>query len=102
MIFNDFPPDVQRRLVDAYSAGFSAGSAGPWLLDDSPATIALIAAITDAYFRSVETWQASRPQWTDDDLIPIWLRAAQERETALADARPPASWLTRAAQDGRP
>jgi hypothetical protein len=101
MTFDDFSADVQGRLVDAYAAGVSAGSGGPWLLDDTPETIALIDAITLAYFRSRETWQASRPAWPAEELIPEWFRAEQER-AALADARPPESWLTRAMKEGKP
>jgi len=100
MQFNDFSPDVQRRLVDAYAAGLSAGSGGPWMLDESEDTIALVDAITDAYFRSLETWQAARPHWPIDRLIPAWLRAAQERDALPQHA--PDDWIRSVATEGRP
>lgn len=98
MRYAELPPAERDRLVAAYGAGLAAGSGGPWMLDDDPQTIALIAAIEDDWFRQLETWQATRTHWP---LLPEWFRAAQER-AALADARPPESWLTRTTTDGRP
>lgn len=98
MTYAELPADERARLVAAYGAGLSAGSGGPWMLDDKPETVALVGAITDDWFRGLETWQATRSQWPIDTLIPEWLRAAMERDAALGDATPPDGWGV----DGRP
>lgn len=101
MTYDDLSPDERDRLRAAYEAGFSAGNGAPWMLSDDPVLLALIDAVADDWFLSLETRQAAeRARYTFPDIE--WLRAEQERQTALGDARPPEGWLLKMGQEGRP
>ena len=98
MRYDELSSEERGRLRAAYGAGLSAGTAGPWMLDDDSETIALIDAIADDWFRSLETWQAAHraryPMPEPESIIPEWLRAERERFAALGDAQPPPGWHT--------
>jgi hypothetical protein len=88
MIYTDLSPEERDRLRAAYEAGFSAGSGSPWMLGDDRELIALLDAVVDDWFRSLETRQAVHR--IDFPLLaPEWLRAYAERQIALGDATPP-------------
>lgn len=100
MRYNDLSEAERDRLIAAYEAGFCTGACAPWMLGDDPALLNLVDAIADDWFTGLESRQAiHRPDWPTGQ-IPEWFRAEQERETALRDARPPESWLTRATKEG--
>jgi hypothetical protein len=95
MTYADLSPDERDRLRAAYEAGFRSGSGGAWMLGDDPTLIALMDAVADDWFGSLETRQAAnRAQFPTlpHDRVPEWLRAYAERETAWGDATPPEGW----------
>jgi hypothetical protein len=94
MEYADLSEAERSRLRAAYEAGFSAGNCRPWLLGDDPDLIALIDAVMDDWFQSLETMQATaraRYPFPGVEALPIpeWLRAETERQAALGDAQPP-------------
>jgi len=95
MQYNELSQEERDRLRYAYEEGFSAGSGKPSLIPDD--LIALMQAVADDWFLSLETMQASRlryANWPGAEDIPVWLRAAGERAQALGDATPPPTLRT--------
>lgn len=99
---------TERGLSDLLLIIFDAGVAmGLGVAPErtaSDTTTALIATIRDRWFLELEasrTWRRLEHPDLRPESIPPWLRAAQERE-ALADSRPPESWLLRTANEGKP
>jgi len=99
MRYDELSLEERDRLRAAFDAGFSAGTCWASTIPDD--LVELMDAVHDDWFRSLETMQeAQRARYAFPDIE--WLRAACERESALGDARPPESWLTRSAKEGRP